>query len=498
VPFYCQSTKDIYNNSHSIGIASKMKKFSGDDKSKIISYLTGKYNLDELKEFSYVYFPKFYEQWPEGATPKNIARELVSYCERHNLGENLWIALQSDRPTLFAEDFDSHSRVTPSIEEPDREELIPKRKEVEVGPIWIKIVGVTVIITILGLMIYRAQSFDQGGSPKGQMLGGTLTSESQTISVPTEEATSVDQLETLSTSEPTTTQELVPTSTPSVTGTFVHEQNAGEIQIVILPRGLEVERVYVPAGQFEMGNNEGEPDERPSHEVYVGSYWIDRTEVTNDQFRVFVEEIKYQTLAEVEGSGYVMKGVDLEITQATNWQYPRGPGSGILGQGDHPVVQVSWLDASTYCKWANGRLPTEAEWEYAASGPENLNYPWGNQYIDNFLNACDLSCALPWANKSYEDGHQFTSPVGTYTEGASWVGALDMAGNVTEWVNDLYEETYYGRLSTWNPLGPAAGSTRVIRGGAWMNTPINLLTTSRNQIDPTYRTDHIGFRCVSD
>lgn len=181
--------------------------------------------------------------------------------------------------------------------------------------------------------------------------------------------------------------------------------------------------LYVPAGEFTMGNNDGARDEQPIHTVYLDAYWIDQTEVTNAMFKRFVDATRYQTDAEKRGSGVAL---DLtkklwSDTQGADWQHPRGPNSNLSGLDDHPVVQVSWNDATAYCQWAGGDLPTEAQWEKAARGTDGRIYPWGNQAPDKTR-----------LNDNIEVGD--TTQVGNYPTGVSPYGALDMAGNVWEWV----------------------------------------------------------------
>jgi len=255
--------------------------------------------------------------------------------------------------------------------------------------------------------------------------------------------------------------------------------------------------VYVPEGEFTMGSNNGDSDEQPIHTVYLDAYWIDQTEVTNAMFTLFVERTGYQTDAEGEGSSYVFDGTNWNDVSGADWQHPQGPSSGLAGLNDHPVVHVSWNDAEAYCGWAGVRLPSEAEWEKAARGIDGRTYPWGNQSLArNLLNFADINLNVDWADRNVDDGYQFTAPVGSYPAGASPYGALDMAGNVWEWVEDWYGETYYSQSPESNPTGPASGQYRVLRGGSWVSYGVDLRSAYRYWGGPDLRNYVIGFRCV--
>ena len=201
----------------------------------------------------------------------------------------------------------------------------------------------------------------------------------------------------------------------------------------------EMTMVYIPAGQFLMGSRPSDPDawdeEKPQHLVYLDAFWIDLTPISNAMFARFVAETSYQTDAEREGKSFIFDPTENNYSRqwvdGADWQHPYGPNSNLEGLSDHPVVQISWNDAQAYCKWAGRRLASEAEWEKAARGSDGRLYPWGNKKVaGNLLNFADCNLKVPWANQTINDRYQFTSPVGSYPDGASPYGILDMAGNV--------------------------------------------------------------------
>ena len=218
--------------------------------------------------------------------------------------------------------------------------------------------------------------------------------------------------------------------------------------------------VYVPEGEFRMGSEDEDAwdDEKPEHQVYLDAFWIYQTEVTNAQYRQCVEE-----------DACLLPG---DTTKYQDADY-----------ADHPVVHVSWYDADAYCQWSRGQLPTEAEWEKAARGTDGRIYPWGDQKP-----TCNL------ANFSGCVGG--TSRVGSYPDGASPYGALDMAGNVWEWVADWYAEDYYSRSPDDNPTGPTSGNKRGIRSGSWYSGRGSLRVSYRNRYGPDNWYGNYGFRCL--
>lgn len=197
--------------------------------------------------------------------------------------------------------------------------------------------------------------------------------------------------------------------------------------------------VFVPEGPFIMGSNKHFKAEIPEHTVTLEAYWIDKTEFTNAMFSAFVANTGYQTTAEKQGKSfsYNKDTKALALTTGANWQHPQGKESSLEGIENHPVVQMTWDDARAYCEWAGGRLPTEEDWEKAARGEDGRIFPWGNDPLDGTrANTADKN--FPEGIKSIDDGYKFTAPVGTYPLGASPYGALDMNGNVSEWVDDLF------------------------------------------------------------
>jgi formylglycine-generating enzyme required for sulfatase activity len=260
--------------------------------------------------------------------------------------------------------------------------------------------------------------------------------------------------------------------------------------------------VYVPAGEFVQGSDrdaveyardlckaytgdlalvlcvyETYQDERPAHTAALDGFWIDKTEVTNVRYRRCVEAGR--CTAPEEGGSF---------TRETYY--------GDSAYDDYPVVWVTWQQASDYCAWAGGRLPKEAEWEYAARGPESRVFPWGDGFDGTRLNYCDSNCEPGHTDETVDDGHADTAPVGSYPKGASWCGALDMAGNVREWVADWFGE--YPLRRQVNPAGPTVGHSRIPRGGCWLDRPDNTRSANRGGVSPDYTRHKVGFRCAMD
>lgn len=306
--------------------------------------------------------------------------------------------------------------------------------------------------------------------------------------------------------------------------------------------------VWIEGGTFMMGadNKQADADEYPKHKVIVNGFWMDETEVTNAQFAAFVKATGYVTTAETKPSWEELKkelppgtpkpdesllvpaslvfSAPLQAVSLTDysqwwswqkgasWRHPDGPESNLKGKENYPVVHISWFDAQAYCKWAGKRLPTEAEWEFAARGGlENNIYPWGNEHVNTGkIKANSWQGHFPVKN-TMDDHYYFAGPVKLFTPNN--YGLYDMAGNVWEWCNDLYDYHYYKMSNSpdgiANPKGPSAAydpdepyaQKRVVRGGSFL---CNDSYCSGYRVARRMKTaedsgmEHLGFRCVQD
>lgn len=308
------------------------------------------------------------------------------------------------------------------------------------------------------------------------------------------------------------------------------------------PQGM----VWIPEGEFVMGSEDKDSraDEKPPHQVKLEGFWLDATPVTNRQFKEFVEATGYITTAEkaptlaeimsqvppgtppppaemLVAASLVFKPASHPIPltnhfawwewkPGANWKHPQGPESSIEGKDDHPVVQVSWFDAQAYAKWAGKRLPTEAEWEYAAhGGKKEIKYVWGNEEFSEKKPQANIwQGEFPYKSKK-TDGYYGTTPVKTFSPNA--YGLYDMAGNVWQWCADLYHFAYYqeeakkglsvnpsGPLKSLDPQEPYAVK-HVHRGGSFLchdSYCKGYRITARMKTCPDTSLNHLGFRCA--
>lgn len=304
--------------------------------------------------------------------------------------------------------------------------------------------------------------------------------------------------------------------------------------------------IWVEGGEFTMGTDDPDsfPNERPAHPVRVSGFWIDETPVTNDQFAEFVEATGYKTIAErpidweemkkqvppgtpkppdevLQPGSLVFTPPNRPVpfnnmsawwswTNGADWRHPEGPGSDLEGRGDYPVTQVAWDDAVAYAKWAGKRLPTEAEWEYAArGGRDGARFHWGDEFKpDGKFMANTFTGKFPFENTA-EDAWPLTSPVKAFPPNG--YGLYDVAGNTWEWTADRYREDRNTRLKrkglvtdpkspakTFDPTDPRA-ERRVIKGGSFLchvDYCESYRPTARRGTPPDTGSAHVGFRCV--
>jgi formylglycine-generating enzyme required for sulfatase activity len=300
--------------------------------------------------------------------------------------------------------------------------------------------------------------------------------------------------------------------------------------------------VWIPGGEFTMGTDSawGRPEEKPAHRVRVGGFWMDRTEVTNAQFREFVQATGYRTTAEkAPDVEEIMKQVPAGTprpspeallpgslvftppgkavplndpsnwwtwTPGADWRHPRGPGSTLDGLDAHPVVHVSWEDAREYARWGRKRLPTEAEWEFAARGGlEGRAFVWGDDPRPGGRCMANVWQGRFPVENTVEDGYEFTAPVGSFPPNG--YGLVDMAGNVWEWCLDVYDPRAYSRAAgpslLLDPLVKdcpgAVTLQRAQRGGSFLCSDtfcFRYRPSARQGCAPDTGMSHVGFRCV--
>jgi formylglycine-generating enzyme required for sulfatase activity len=256
--------------------------------------------------------------------------------------------------------------------------------------------------------------------------------------------------------------------------------------------------IYIPGGQFFMGSDDGLPLEKPSHNVKLAPFCIDTYEVTTDRYLACSDAGKCKRASATNDFPGITRHDRDVFDPLCNVQNPST-------RGQHPINCVDWERADTFCRAEGGRLPTEAEWEFAARGPDGRKYPWGDEDPNpTYLNACGSECVAWGKDHRYPltgmyaagDGFATTAPVGSFPAGKSRYGLMDVVGNVWEWVGDWYAP--YGSKAEVDPAGPSEGKSRVIRGGAWNGAePSWVRPTFRFMNDPASRSYGVGFRCAA-
>jgi len=359
-------------------------------------------------------------------------------------------------------------------------------------------------IVVLGLIGIGIRSFVSEFSVQIASRVTSTISPSTTVKLMSEAVQNVD-LTKASTS--TLIPRMTNTSiiTPTSSSTPIPTIGLGSTQISPVDGMVQI---YIPEGEFLMGITEDDlerlvqicqecdpynlSDARPQSIIYLDGFWIDQTEVTNSQFEQFIIETGYLTSAErTQEYSYVINPSlnNFQHDPIVDWRHPHGIDSNIIGHDGYPVTQISWDDANAYCRWAERRLPTEAEWEKAARGTDGRIFPWGDDSPNTQL-----------LNFNYILGGP--TQVGSFPNGISPYGTLDMAGNVREWVADFYQEDYYQVMPESNPIGPSTGDGHTMRGASWATTEGSELffvtSVLRLWNYPNISSDVLGFRCATD
>ncbi len=281
------------------------------------------------------------------------------------------------------------------------------------------------------------------------------------------------------------------------------------------------EMIVLPGGEFLMGTNGPEQNmqdgEGPVRKVSVGKFAIDVYAVTNRKYLEFVNETGYVTDAEKYGWSFVFHLLPSEavkqrvrnnvkdtpwwlVVESANWKHPEGPDSSIEDRLDHPAIHISWNDAMAYCAWSGKRLPTEAEWEYAArGGRESTIFPWGNELSEKGIHSCNVWQGNFPVENNKEDGYLSTAPVNAYDPNG--FGLYNVIGNVWEWCADWFSTEHPKMELIENPTGPEMGRMKLIKGGSYLChhsycNRYRIAARSANTVDSS--TGNMGFRCAVD
>ena len=304
-------------------------------------------------------------------------------------------------------------------------------------------------------------------------------------------------------------------SAPREPGELTHSPAATPAPVA----GSTESMALLPGGEFLMGTDgrEGYPadGEGPVRRVRLNPFWIDTLVVSNARFAEFVAATGYVTEAERFGWSFVFAGLlpdDFPATRAVaaapwwrqvegaDWRHPEGPRSSLADRPDHPVVHVSWNDAAAYCGWMGKRLPTEAEWEYAARGGlEQRRYPWGDELTPNGEHRMNVWQGTFPSHNALEDGYLGTAPVEAFPPNG--YGLYNMTGNVWEWCADWFSVDFHVRGPRDNPGGPPSGQQKVMRGGSYLchrSYCFRYRVAARSANTADSSTGNLGFRCVRD
>ena len=337
-----------------------------------------------------------------------------------------------------------------------RKFLEPPRRRMQQRTIW-ALLSILIVLVAVASAVGVLQ-FGAGSGEVEDEISAEITA-----TLPSSVALALTDVAPEPTLEPTATTPPTPTPEP------IQDEKTG------------ADMIYIEGSTYRMGNQDGENDEQPVHRVRLASYFMDATEVTNGAYAMCVE------------AGACTPPQSPNATYHSAYY-------GDPEYDEYPVIFVTWDQSQNFCQWRGGRLPTEAEWEYAAGFKvaiaQKLKYPWGDVMNEPNANFCDTNCTDARRNVEFDDGHRDTAPVASYPDGRSPFGIYDMAGNVMEWVFDWYDARYYASSSDVNPMGPIEGEAKVLRGGSWFSDLEDLEVTARGLFLPEVARANLGFRCV--
>lgn len=364
------------------------------------------------------------------------------------------------------------------------------------GPLAVAALLVALLLLGLGSTVWQRNNVTAVAALSGDKPVPSATPAATPTPFPTATATTAPTRATGS--QPSAATPILPSPTPTATpdnDVDVDTAQGAADPTAVVTREIDgMPMRYVPGGTFTMGAADDDflagVDEKPQHQVTLSGFYMDQFEVSVAQYAAFLNEIgDYErACGNVDCTlprsrvGFTSRLLDEDLGDGTIQYVPE------TGYSNHPANHISWYGAQSYCEFVGGRLPTEAEWEYAARGKDGRVYPWGNSPPDN--------TRAVFNSESYND----LLPVDAQPDGASPFGIYAMAGSMWEWTADWYDEDSYERGNTRNPTGPEAGLTRVIRGGSWPfnNGADRLRASNRHSLDPEFISATMGFRCVVD
>lgn len=372
-------------------------------------------------------------------------------------------------------------------------------------PVWIVASLSLVIIVVLAVLFWQRQRANSITAQVSPAPTATILATETAVLTPTAPTASaavaaVAQPSPTHTTAPTTTPTATPSPSPSATPspsptastTATPTPTPGAYPLLVVRDIDDMEMVYIPAGSFSMGSLAEDftagADEKPQHLVVLNHFYMDKYEVSVAQYAAFLNQLGGYERA----CARVDCALPRERVGYTSYLLEQDLGDGTIlyaamtGFANYPMNHVSWYGAAAYCEYVGGRLPTEAEWEYAARGDDGRTYPWGNQTPDQ--------TRAVFQSQSFDD----LKPVFALPDGASPFGVYGMAGSVWEWTADWYDENYYAESPTANPTGPSSGLARAVRGGAWPNNneADRIRSANRLALDPLQISSTVGFRCV--